>query len=686
MDFLQNSHRDAPTTKPNHITSKSREKDKRKAARVQDEISDFFKPSRAPLRETDPNIRGRAPSTNTVRQDSIHSKQLPADGHQRTNGRSQNMDLAKQLERRISLEGSSAYRGRSPNVYYAERPPVSTSKLSGKANTYITWSETQFSPRPTAMSGQQIHFKSQRSPTPASIRRSLRDTGVYHDTGIEIRSESWDSRKERSNVTDLENIQQRDLANNNQKVRQNLPSSRTGGTSSSESVATDPSKQDAEEFPTRRHHRRRIPEQKNSDNTGHHDDFHKYVSGMAFKDRKAETATRGDQRIIIEHFDPELGWHQRPLSRAQEGRSFPEVPRTESERAAKSTSINREQLAKQARIKRPATTLPITRSMEQGNFDKDRFIRVAPQNMNAPPKASEDNQVGPETSAAEQPKLASMIPQTSNGKSTMTASREEERVTADQDFTEQKVDNDYHNVQYPEERLSKEEDVLKHLTNLESESRVQGPREVNRQDTLIRPNNGSYLGLPVRGGWNIRAPTPVYQPARVSPRLPHIKLEPLFIHQVQRRQASEEEHIEHESQTKGGASLDLAASEFASNLPAEDLSHNLSSYSEVDFTRKENFHNDQLYNHNFEPESLTAYAHDTLMWEPEPEYLDGGLEDLKMPIGEDQQPWHHYEPFEGMPAEQLYVPTEDLVGQSYVNYGDEDSHLVQGFWKPQRQY
>lgn len=677
MDFLHHSRRNAPTAKPDHITSKSREKDKRKAARIQDEISDFFKPSRAPLRETNPNISGRASSTYTARHDSIYSKQVVANRYRKMNERSQNPELAKQPESRLSLDRSSTRHGRSPSVHYAGRLPDSTSRLSGKADTYITWSETQLSQGPPTVSRHQIHFDQQRSPTPASIRRSLRDTGIYRDTGIEMRSKSRGSSKETTNVPELENIR-RDSVNDNQKVRQDLVSSRTGGTSSSESAATDPSKQDAEELPAHRYGGTRSLELKNNDYKENNDDFHEYVSGMAFKNRKTELAKRGDRRIIIQHFDPDLGWHQRPVSTTQKGRCSPGVPRVDSERA-ESIPFNREQLAKLARIKRPVTTLPITRSIVKSNADKDLPGGVTSLNTKNPPKVPAGTPADPETSGAELLNSASVVPQNNSDESGKTVSREEEMVTAEHGFINQTSDSDY-----AQEWDLKEETSLRFLTNPEIDFRGQASVEVKQQGNLNGTKNSLYLGLPIRGGWNPRASESAFQPAKASPQP---ELQPLFLNQVQRRQALEQEHVEHEIQVRGGNALNLMASDFTSNLPVEDLSDNLLAHQEIDATHEEVFYNDLLYNYNYEQEeNLITDAHETYVWKTEEEYIDAGLGDWEMPIGEDEQAGQRYETFRDIPVEQLSVPVEEPNGECFASYGDGDSHPIQGFWKPHRQY
>ncbi|KUJ24030.1 uncharacterized protein LY89DRAFT_553327, partial [Mollisia scopiformis] len=51
MNFLQSSTRQPQVEQKSKVNSKSREKEKRKATRAQDEITEFFRPSRKPLEE-----------------------------------------------------------------------------------------------------------------------------------------------------------------------------------------------------------------------------------------------------------------------------------------------------------------------------------------------------------------------------------------------------------------------------------------------------------------------------------------------------------------------------------------------------------------------------------------------------------------------------------------------------------
>jgi hypothetical protein len=57
MEFLQHPSRHPVAKGVSRVTSKSREKDKRRASREHDEISMFFKPTKPPLSETSSNAR-----------------------------------------------------------------------------------------------------------------------------------------------------------------------------------------------------------------------------------------------------------------------------------------------------------------------------------------------------------------------------------------------------------------------------------------------------------------------------------------------------------------------------------------------------------------------------------------------------------------------------------------------------
>ena len=704
MEFLHHADRIAPGAKPDKITSKSREKEKRKATRAQDEISTFFKPTKTPLREIDPNIRGRASSTYTAREDSLYGRQFTADDYQHAHGRSRPLEATKKQASKFG-QGSSSdrlseLRETSPGVNYPERPD-STSRISGNANTYITWSESQMSPGATVLSRQLKNANRQRSSTPESIRRSLQETGIYRDTGIHARP-GLRTLEERS--PEAERLQQQREPIHEEKTRRRIPRGGTSGTTTSpESPVTSSSNKYAGSLPSHRYQRTRSPRyEKIAETVYHNGETHEDGSGVAIMDGKKDAAMSGNQRIIVKHFDRELGWHRLPSSRAQKERHSADLRRG-NEREAKSTPVNREQLAKLARIKRPATTLAVARSAGQENSKKNTPLVVDQQHMGPSAGASGDKQAAQRAFGGEQPISSSSGARNADeGEPALKDPQIEETVVTQPRFKQQQVEHGYPNVRFAEDMIAKEGFFVPSLVNPQSESKTQATMGVNPKETFYRTEIGSCLGLPVRGGWSTRASTPTFQPAR---RSPFIEPEPLFIHQVQRTLTPREDYLQYENQLKGGGFLNPAASNFESNLRFEDLPHDLPAYQgtepfqqeetydhphdllayqENDFIQEQGDYDHQLYNYTYEEveENSTAYAHETQIWEHEEGYVDE-VENFEAHSGQDHL--YRYETFEDVPGEEVFEPTEGPE-QSYGNHADDGSYPTQGFWKSRHLY
>ncbi|TVY59073.1 hypothetical protein LSUE1_G009563 [Lachnellula suecica] len=683
MEFLQHTDRNAPAAKPDKITSKSREKEKRKVTRVHDEISDFFKPSKNLLKETDPNTQGRTPSTHATREGSIYSKQFTANDHEPQHRQSQFLENTKQralsLEQGTSPGRISARREPSPALAYVERPPESTSMLSSKAQTYITWSESQFSPGATGMRRQQDKIVQQRSSTPASIRQSLEKTGIYRDTGIDVGSRN--SRE--ATFYERERRQEHHGAKYHEKY-QRMPSisGTSGSTSSSELPAIDTSKWRADSFPSYQHPRMKNTQYENNANVeDHNEESAKFTSSVAGKDKMSQPAISGDRRIVIEHFNSELGWHQRPSSRAQARHSPNHLVdlRGERDRTARSTPINREQLAKLARIKRPATTLPVSRLREKKNSDKDNHISVGPQGIEDFVEVSEERQTASKTVGEGKPVSAPpIVTQPNEDTSTSIDTQDEAKLDSQPVLTKEPFARD---TKFPENGSSGKGNFVPFLANPQNEPRAF--MAANPQETFNRTESGSYLGLPMRGGWSTQGPIPTLQPIRSSA---FIDPQPVFLRQVQRRHAPEEEYVPYATEPINGhwfqpEAPNLEGTPFADNHPPDLLNY------QEGVETEEGAYNDQVYPTDYEQvDDFQTYAHEASGWEPDQEFVESGLEDFEIPLGETPETWHRYRAFEDLPAEQDYMLMEEPVAHGHQTYDDNDTHPIQRFWRPHRQY
>ncbi|TVY36478.1 hypothetical protein LOCC1_G005395 [Lachnellula occidentalis] len=685
-------NRTAPGNNPDKINPRSREKEKQKAVRAQDEISTFFKPTKTPLAEFDPNTRGRTSSTITAPEVSFYERQIAADKYHNANGRSHYLEPTREQALTFRQGSSSGrlleLRETSLGVNYTERPPDSTSRISGNANTYITWSESQFSPRTTEISRQLRYTSRQRSSTPESIRQSLQETGIYRDTGIHEHSES---RSFKEVLPKAEQLQQHREPDHGKKARKRFPRGGTSGiTTPSELPMTRSSNRDAGNIPshTQRYQRTRSPQNAKTPETGPHDKRpHEYRPGVTINDGKKDSAMRDNQRIIVEHFDSELGWHRRPSSRLQEERLSAELKK-ENEREAKSTPITREQFAKLARIKRPATTLPIVHLPEL-----ERSKKNTPLVVDQPDK-------GPSTGASAEKAFCEEQPiptpprelNTDEGGPASKVSRLEGTMIP-------QPRSNQPNVRFAQGVDPKEGEPVPPLVNSQNQSRAQQTMGASPKEIFDIKDRDPYLGLPVRGGWSTRTSTPAFQPVRQSP---FVVPEPLFIHQVPKTHTPREDYIQYGSRLESGNFFNPAASDFDSNLRVGDPPYKLSAnqgaeifqheeaynhaheplaYQGIELVQEQDDYEHQLYNYTHEEveENSPAYTHETQMWGHEEGYVDE-VENFDMPI--EQGLIHQYK---DVPSEEVFVSTEGLE-QNYNNSVDDGSYAARGFWKSCRLY
>lgn len=364
MEFLQHPQRH-PEVK---TTSKSYEKDKRRASREQDKISRFFKPTKTPLSETSPNAKQERSSTYMSDERSTYIKQRVLD---RTQEPPQNINLPEKPYLGFghpdpSSDRFSASRARTPSMHRPRTALDTTSRLSENTTTGVTWSETQISPGAMAASRSRSHgYQRHASPTPVLIRRSIQNTGIFRGSGMEGTPGLTSSRTkltppqdglyekqfladaqdtpEDSNRTTESTTPQSGLASRNSEPSANIPQSESRVQTPRPLHSLENDKGTAIGEPTRGLNELRAI-------------------------IREDPATVPHGRIIIDHYDPSLGWHQQQdLGRLERTSAAPAMD-VESLRESKSTPLSREQIAKNARVKRPATTLPVTRLPREPNL------------------------------------------------------------------------------------------------------------------------------------------------------------------------------------------------------------------------------------------------------------------------------------------------------------------------------
>lgn len=347
MEFLQHARRDAPPlVQENRLPSNrmsSKEKERRKAESQHHEISTFFKPIKAPLEEASSNPR--------IERSSIHVNDEPASLlHQGGSIRRPSIALSRLSDYPEKLQSIYSRQLSSPNKYSTPHRPFSNppgsfvhapSVLSGRPETGITWSESQFSPGATGVSRRLREL--QRSPAPAFIQKSLDRTGVFNDTGVgrpaeqslihskspsahvqnqiprSLSEHKTDNRKYISTSSSSLSEDETEL-NESSMISDSLPHLRTEGDSVVGSL-----REDQEPAP--------LDHQKRSANAA---------------------------QLIIEHYIPELGWQKRV-------EEFPPIPGfddhqkhvTPVARKCNSTPADVHQRPQAAKVRRPSTTLPI---------------------------------------------------------------------------------------------------------------------------------------------------------------------------------------------------------------------------------------------------------------------------------------------------------------------------------------
>jgi len=383
MDFLQRSGRHV-SAKEDKVISKSREKEKRKAARAQDEISMFLKPNKMPLQPTSLNKGSVASSTHAKDRRSAASDQLDSDYLGRHHERSQSFDFPQKpsLDFRRTKPTSdilSASVGRNPIINRLEYGPHSTSKISGRASTYISWSETQVSreaksPKLSKVNGIEA------SSTPESIRRSLEKTGVFRDTGISI-----PARRVAASPHIHGRSSQRDQTRSTGNRARSISTPESGGR------VVSPARLRTHEL--------------TSSHAVYRPDLQEGFHASHAKDEIAQTG-EGEmkrERIVIEHFDSNLGWYERQRSGERGPGITTTVTKEEIPEQPKSAPIDRLQRAQMARIKRPPTTVPLPRP----SLARDGAIFKNPLNGRMQTNANVEQEPNQRTSPRDMARVAS---------------------------------------------------------------------------------------------------------------------------------------------------------------------------------------------------------------------------------------------------------------------------------------
>ena len=352
MEFLQHPVRHQNVKS----TSSIREKDRRKAFTVQDEISMFFKPTKVPLAEKSPNIGRETSSTYLNDEQTMYIRQGVTD---RNKYHSQSIELSKlpySAAPGLSSDRISA-RGRTPSTHRLRAVP-DTSRLSENTASAVTWSATQISPEAmTASSRWYPDNQHLGNSTPEPIRKSIDSTGIFRDTGIERPSTLVSLRAKPSPTPQDSLLQKQHLSctQDSLKYPDQIMKSRA---SQPRRISNDPE-------PRSKEQRSRAEDQtpRQSQNLGIHDIASaKTISRQRSQSRSVDSqspATTQHSRVVVEHYDLSLGWQRQEVLGPSEKTTTLLPMGAEKIRETQSAPISREQIAKDARIKRSASTIMV---------------------------------------------------------------------------------------------------------------------------------------------------------------------------------------------------------------------------------------------------------------------------------------------------------------------------------------
>lgn len=345
---------------------KNRAKDKKKAAREQNEIATFFGPTKTPIRRTSTIEHPTSPSS--VHETSLYERQLRRDcEHDQYQYFASNPiscvekkkdHLRESRDKRMQYNQVSIPREPIPRPF--SREVGNYDMLQEPTDTVVTWSDSCHSPGATmalrrAREGQ---LDRERSATPESIRSSIERTGIFQNTGIEISGrrrprllkgvteEVDDPRKKHSVVRTKASIEANEEASQLSTNSTELSHEIAGPQRTQQQGCVSQLPQVAGKNVENSTLKRRPPD-----------------SGGIKND--------GRRRIVVEYYDPDRGWYR------EEGLKSPSKSRKSSSGPALlpiPAPVTRQQIARMARIKRPSTTLPVIRENSHESLENSLSI------------------------------------------------------------------------------------------------------------------------------------------------------------------------------------------------------------------------------------------------------------------------------------------------------------------------
>jgi hypothetical protein len=679
MEFLQHSSRYQPPPKEDRIKSKAHEKEKRKTSRAQEEISDFFKP-KVPLKQIETYSAGSS-SLYTSNEYFKHNRESDQIRPEHSGGRSQYLDHPEKPylgfgKPRPSSDRRSTSRGLSPAISYPRNIPNSDSRLSGKATTYVSWSESQTSPQGT---GRRLANLDRRdtSPTPESIRRSIEETRIFQNTGIRVA----DSKQPRA--APMQELLERQV--NQSEARESSTSTAAPSIQPSgihPELASRNPEQDMSKVILRPHSVKQSTELHRDSN----------ARGNV-SNQNDPTSRKRSNGPIIEHFDPQSGWHPQAGSTGPSRPTITNGMTTEVPQQSMSAPIDREQLAKRARIKRLSTTLPFIRQVVRDQALEGRACIVGDKHeAKVPAEAHSGKDAIQGSSSRELAEVACLSKATGPdgiGGDLSNQGSSQRQPNGQIGTKAQVVPQNDINDKSRKSNISTDDEGTQLLSvsrpsNIEPHIAVPHPAEPNSAQASQGLGNFSFLGLPVRGSWiNSGQPRPLHA-TRFSPL---VEVEPLFIRQIPRQPLRESNfHCGNEPSMTGVDEIQSSISnngvdfveDYYYGITDEDQCGNLGQRHE--FPSLESYEEIE----NYETGDLNA----SNLWNLESHPVDNGGDDYDLIYDNGEEVYEQQEIAGGGygvdNSVQIYRQAEPHAGDELYNFGEHSG--MQGFWRPRHWY
>jgi hypothetical protein len=359
MDFLRRSSKHV-SANDNVGLSKNRMKENRKASREQDEIATFFMPPKTPVREV-LSTSGAPTSPTSVHGASIYERLLEMDvdshRHHPHNDDPHSACTEERLPDPLSkstqqviyhLPPESILRSQYKQKAH-ETACNTTGSSSEQATTAVSWSESNVSPDAVMDSRREEEKGRQlQSSTPESVRESIERTGVFRNTGIDPKT----GRRGKQLCAELEpefncNKPEDAMPKVASQPKNIVPTSKHG--------QCDPSMvmhADAIQLESTPLQRLRKPLPNSPNRRPPEDDAMQCLQQNILTRRHDEDLTGNSRRVIVEYYDPDRGWY-----REEEDDCIGQQATSRADTIQQ--SLTRQQLAQNARIRRPSTTVPI---------------------------------------------------------------------------------------------------------------------------------------------------------------------------------------------------------------------------------------------------------------------------------------------------------------------------------------